>query len=285
MPGRPDACAYAIPTGTSIAASTSPVKISCESHAASYRRRVSTPGSHWIACFTSRPRVPRRSGTLSVSGQIEQLKGRMTSRVMKPMSVSSQNPTSSDEVVRSAQGQFQPRASLPPTRAVIYERIAIESADSPQKRIGGVLSAVKSKKSRDLTLDVRKREQGLFNGHSMLSRFSTAQSTAATRRWGPPVVLTLAAMAALTALTAGAVARQRPAPLPKEAAAPRDVGEPIMAIVSIKSQQVTFYDADGWILRAQNPAVGVVESDLLGLDRHDRHDRLTDIARRRSLFG
>src|SRR3979409_1784669 len=27
-------------------------------------------------------------------------------------------------------------------------------------------------------------------------------------------------------------------------------GEPIMAIVSIKSQQVTFYDAEGWILRA-----------------------------------
>jgi len=71
------------------------------------------------------------------------------------------------------------------------------------------------------------------------------------RRWGPPAVLTLAAMAALTALTADAVARQaRPAPPPKEAAAPRDAGEPIMAIVSIKSQQVTFYDADGWILRA-----------------------------------
>ena len=32
--------------------------------------------------------------------------------------------------------------------------------------------------------------------------------------------------------------------------APRPAGEPIMAIVSIKSQQVTFYDADGWILRA-----------------------------------
>src|SRR6185437_9725735 len=29
-----------------------------------------------------------------------------------------------------------------------------------------------------------------------------------------------------------------------------EAGEPIMAIVSIKSQQVTFYDADGWILRA-----------------------------------
>ncbi|MBA1687081.1 L,D-transpeptidase family protein, partial [Escherichia coli] len=27
-------------------------------------------------------------------------------------------------------------------------------------------------------------------------------------------------------------------------------GEPIMAIVSIKSQKVTFYDADGWIYRA-----------------------------------
>jgi hypothetical protein len=63
-------------------------------------------------------------------------------------------------------------------------------------------------------------------------------------------MVTLAAMAALTALTAGAAAREtRPAP-PTEAAAPRNAGEPIMAIVSIKTQQVTFYDADGWILRA-----------------------------------
>ena len=62
--------------------------------------------------------------------------------------------------------------------------------------------------------------------------------------------MTLAAMAALTALTADAAARQpRPAP-PKEATAPREAGEPIMAIVSIKTQQVTFYDAEGWILRA-----------------------------------
>jgi hypothetical protein len=35
-----------------------------------------------------------------------------------------------------------------------------------------------------------------------------------------------------------------------EAAAPRAAGEPIMAIVSIKSQKVTIYDADGWTLRA-----------------------------------
>src|SRR6267378_1996771 len=84
----------------------------------------------------------------------------------------------------------------------------------------------------------------------MVNRLTTAQSTVAMRRWGPPAIGTLAAMAALTALTADAAARQtRPAP-PTEATAPRDAGEPIMAIVSIKSQQVTFYDADGWILRA-----------------------------------
>src|SRR5712675_1456568 len=84
----------------------------------------------------------------------------------------------------------------------------------------------------------------------MVNRFTTAQSTVAMRRFRPPAIVTLAAMAALTALTADAAARQaRPAP-PTEATAPRDAGEPIMAIVSIKSQQVTLYDADGWILRA-----------------------------------
>jgi len=78
----------------------------------------------------------------------------------------------------------------------------------------------------------------------------TAQSIVATRRWKGPAVVTLAAMAALVALTADAAARQaRPAPN-TEATAPREAGEPIMAIVSIMSQQVTFYDADGWILRA-----------------------------------
>jgi hypothetical protein len=84
----------------------------------------------------------------------------------------------------------------------------------------------------------------------MVNRFKRAQCTAATRRWAPSGLSLLAAMAALMALTAGAVARQpRPAPV-TEATAPRDAGDPIMAIVSIKTQQVTFYDADGWILRA-----------------------------------
>src|ERR1700726_1190923 len=83
----------------------------------------------------------------------------------------------------------------------------------------------------------------------MVNRFTAAQSTAAMRRWGPPAIVTLAATAALTTLTADAAARQA-RPAPTEATAPRDAGEPIMAIVSIKSQQVTFYDSEGWILRA-----------------------------------
>jgi lipoprotein-anchoring transpeptidase ErfK/SrfK len=66
--------------------------------------------------------------------------------------------------------------------------------------------------------------------------------------------VTLAATAALTALTAASPAdaapRQTPPEQTTEAAAPRHAGEPIMAIVSIKSQKVTIYDADGWVLRA-----------------------------------
>jgi L,D-transpeptidase-like protein len=62
----------------------------------------------------------------------------------------------------------------------------------------------------------------------------------------------LAATAVLMALTppADAAARQASPAHPVEATAPREGGAPIMAIVSIKSQQVTIYDADGWILRA-----------------------------------
>src|SRR3954462_9181221 len=83
----------------------------------------------------------------------------------------------------------------------------------------------------------------------MVNRSPTARSSVAMRRSAAAFVA-LAAMALTTALTSGAAARPaRPAP-PIEAVAPRDAGEPIMAIVSIKSQQVTFYDADGWILRA-----------------------------------
>src|SRR5215467_8144461 len=68
-------------------------------------------------------------------------------------------------------------------------------------------------------------------------------------RFISPVLVTLAA--ALTAAPAsGAAAKQEKPAKPTQATAARPAGEPIMAIVSIKSQRVPFYDADGWILRA-----------------------------------
>jgi L,D-transpeptidase catalytic domain len=83
----------------------------------------------------------------------------------------------------------------------------------------------------------------------MANRFATA-----IRRWGPAAIVALAATAALAVLTAAlptdAAANQARPARAVEATAPRDAGEPIMAIVSLKSQQVTLYDADGWFLRA-----------------------------------
>src|SRR5262245_25524401 len=83
----------------------------------------------------------------------------------------------------------------------------------------------------------------------MVNRLATAQSTVAMRNWRPPAIAALAAAAALTA-SAVMAAPQARAPVPPDEAAPRKAGEPIMAIVSIKSQQITLYDAEGWILRA-----------------------------------
>jgi len=84
----------------------------------------------------------------------------------------------------------------------------------------------------------------------MDNRFAMAQSAVKTRHWKFPAIVTLAALAALTAVTADAAPKQARPAQPPEETAQRVAGEPIMAIVSIKSQQVTFYDADGWILRA-----------------------------------
>jgi multidrug efflux pump subunit AcrA (membrane-fusion protein) len=84
------------------------------------------------------------------------------------------------------------------------------------------------------------------------NRFTAARSAGAIRRWKAPAIVTLAA--ALTALAlappAGAAGNQEPPERGREVTAPRDAGEPIMAIVSIKRQQVTIYDTDGWIMRA-----------------------------------
>src|SRR5690242_10689962 len=81
----------------------------------------------------------------------------------------------------------------------------------------------------------------------MVNRLATA---VAIWHWRPAAIVTLATVAGLTAMTGDALATQARPAQPAETTAPRDAGEPIMAIVSIKSQQVTFYDADGWILRA-----------------------------------
>ena len=70
------------------------------------------------------------------------------------------------------------------------------------------------------------------------------------RRWDRYAKAMFAAMAALTMLAADAAAGEVRRAQTREEVAPRRGGEPIMAIVSIKSQQVTLYDADGWMLRA-----------------------------------
>lgn len=82
----------------------------------------------------------------------------------------------------------------------------------------------------------------------MKNRSMTTQSTGTVRRRGPAGIIALATVATLAAAVPAMAAKQ-----PRQAAeavAPRQAGDPIMAIVSIKSQQVTFYDADGWIVRA-----------------------------------
>jgi len=68
------------------------------------------------------------------------------------------------------------------------------------------------------------------------------------RRLRLPAIVAFAAIAALAPLTAEVSARG--SGRSAEEVAQRDAGEPIMAIVSIQSQKVTFYDADGWIVKA-----------------------------------
>jgi chemotaxis protein histidine kinase CheA len=87
----------------------------------------------------------------------------------------------------------------------------------------------------------------------MKNQCTAAPSAEAIPRRSPAIVM-LAATAALTVLSAAhpaeAAPRKPPPERTVEAAAAREAAEPVMAIVSIKSQKVTFYDADGWILRA-----------------------------------
>jgi hypothetical protein len=65
-----------------------------------------------------------------------------------------------------------------------------------------------------------------------------------------PAYLAGAALAVLIAAGDGAAARSGPGERPIESIQSRSAGEPIMAIVSLRSQRITVYDSRGWILRA-----------------------------------
>jgi len=75
-------------------------------------------------------------------------------------------------------------------------------------------------------------------------------TAAAVRRCDRYAKAVLVAMAALMMLAPDTAARELHRAQMRKEVSRRQGGEPIMAIVSIKSQQITFYDADGWILRA-----------------------------------
>src|ERR1700730_19111332 len=65
-----------------------------------------------------------------------------------------------------------------------------------------------------------------------------------------PAQLAMAGLAALIAAGAPAGATDHRSERFVESIEQRSAGEPIMAIVSLHSQRITVYDANGWILRA-----------------------------------
>ena len=66
----------------------------------------------------------------------------------------------------------------------------------------------------------------------------------------PRPVFAVAALAVLLAAAGDAAARGGPRERPIESIQSRSAGEPVMAIVSLHSQRITVFDANGWILRA-----------------------------------
>ena len=82
-----------------------------------------------------------------------------------------------------------------------FNKIGQQPTSGQSSRVGGDSNKLVA------DLDRRNRGQAFQPGHGMVNRFLTAQSTVATRRWGGPAIVTLAAMAALAALTADAAAR------------------------------------------------------------------------------
>ena len=70
------------------------------------------------------------------------------------------------------------------------------------------------------------------------------------QNWLRPAYLAVAGLAVLIAAGDDAGARSGRSERPVESIESRSAGEPIMAIVSLRSQRITVYDAKGWILRA-----------------------------------
>jgi L,D-transpeptidase-like protein len=68
--------------------------------------------------------------------------------------------------------------------------------------------------------------------------------------WLWPAYFTLASLAALVGTADRVEARSNRGERPVETNQSRTAGEPVMAIVSLRSQRITVYDANGWILRA-----------------------------------
>ena len=81
----------------------------------------------------------------------------------------------------------------------------------------------------------------------MTSRFANLAQRPMRLR---PVRLAIAGLAALSAAADQAGATSGRSERAIEAVASRAAGEPVMAIVSLRNQRITVYDADGWILRA-----------------------------------
>src|ERR1700694_5440014 len=81
----------------------------------------------------------------------------------------------------------------------------------------------------------------------MTSRFAKPKRKQTRLR---PVHFAIAGLAALIAAGTHAGATDRRSERSVESIESRTSGEPIMAVVSLRNQRITVYDANGWILRA-----------------------------------
>ncbi len=83
----------------------------------------------------------------------------------------------------------------------------------------------------------------------MTSRCVNARCSNSKPKW-PRRAFAVAALAVLLPAAGEAAARSGPRERPIESVQSRSAGEPVMAIVSLRSQRITIFDANGWILRA-----------------------------------